>query len=263
MEIPGRNTCSAENKSSESDERTENNGFNSMKRKAIELENDQNLENFHTTLNKKIAKSIPSYEFDFEDDITIEKLDELINKDTYKLESLESLALDTSQLDEVFKILTEKSGITKDDKNMADVSEISKLLQIETQSLASLQAEKNARVLEFQAREQDLQKKLAGALSDLHKSQSELNTLALFEQNSEKTLSKYSEILENFGISINQNQNLFEVVSNQETTIFEVSGSSKYILKSKTSDFLYNGSQVIYPSEMSSFIYRLLINIKQ
>ena len=53
MEIPGRNTCSAENKSSESDERTENNGFNSMKRKAIELENDQNLEKLLKNLGNK------------------------------------------------------------------------------------------------------------------------------------------------------------------------------------------------------------------
>lgn len=228
------------------------------KKKATEFEQEENLN--HSVSKKRI--SFKPSEIEIEEDFSIQEIDEMIEKCTYDIEEIGEFDFDFTLIDEALDIISEKSGISKFDKNKIDLANESKKIELESADFQNLSTKKSVLLENIQKTTQENNYKLLSASKELEKLQKELDFLLYSEKTTAKVCEKYEEIFKNIGISAKSDKNFHEISTNQVLIQFESSGSQRYQLKSNNLNLMYSESQTIYASEMFYFIYRLLINAK-
>ena len=170
---------------------------------------------------------------------------------------------DIDIINKTLEIISEKSWIQPSDKNSADLNQKEKKLSAEIKAFEGLKIQKSTILKNLEKKSNEINVKKRAAESELENMIKEINRAKYSESNYNNNEQKYHQISNEFGISVENKTNSFEVTSNTAKIVFELFSSQKYKIRSNTLNFIYKDTQNIYASELSYFFYRLLINNKE
>ena len=228
----------------------------SGKRKAREIEGDLYTHNARKKVMFHYSEQV------FEEDYSLQDLDEMLERCKQDLDNIDIKEFDMCIVNDALDIAHAKAGISRPCISQADITREIKKLETEKNHLGRVDSERNMQMRESERIAKENSLKLTAAKNELEKAERELELTKYSEVNSRKVGKEYLELFENLGISVESSDNTFKIRTVQENIEFEPTGSQKYKMLSTSSHSMYKGPQAIYSSEMFYIIQRLLINSK-
>ena len=188
------------------------------------------------------------------------ELDRLLEICDEQICDLADLENEFSPAFEVFHIITEKTGLTSNDKNSADVSNITKELEKEKKSYQSLEREVKEQLQAFEWKDKASRSKLENSALERENKIKELETGQFSQIQNRKNLEKILRTVGQIGIEINKDGNLLRVNTKSGGLSFELLDSSRCKILKSDPNFVYKQSQTLYASELSYGLSRFLIS---